>query len=103
MDTWKAVRSGEYVVTVSFVLREDTLWAKKGHELAFGQGIYQIDDGVKELSEVCSFEITDGNYNIGVRGMHFEALFDKGGRGLVSYVYAGREMIRHRHGAAGIA
>ena len=26
--------------------------------------------------------------------MHFEALFDKGGRGLVSYVYAGREMIR---------
>ena len=91
---WKAVRSGEYVVTVSFVLREDTLWAKKGHELAFGQGIYQIDDGVKELSEVCSFEITDGNYNIGVRGMHFEALFDKGGRGLVSYVYAGREMIR---------
>ena len=90
---WKAVQSGEYAVTVSFVLREDTLWAKKGHEIAFSQGIYRIDDGAKALSEAHSFEVTDGNYNIGVRGMHFEALFDKGGRGLVSYVYAGREMI----------
>ena len=27
----------EYVVTLSFVLPEDTLWAKAGHEIAFGQ------------------------------------------------------------------
>ncbi len=25
----------EYAVTVSFVLREDTLWAEAGHEVAF--------------------------------------------------------------------
>ncbi len=31
----------EYAVTVSFVLREDTLWAEAGHEVAFGQKVYK--------------------------------------------------------------
>ncbi len=31
---------GEYTVTVSFRLKEDTLWAKRGHEVAFGQYVY---------------------------------------------------------------
>ena len=29
---------GEYAVTVSFRLKEDTLWAERGHEVAFGLG-----------------------------------------------------------------
>jgi beta-galactosidase len=40
------------------------------------------------------FEINNGTYNIGVRGLNFEVLFDKGGKGLVSYVYCGEEMIK---------
>lgn len=100
-EPWKAVRSGEYVVTVSFVLKEDTLWAKCGHEVAFGQGVYEVRNDTCSLSDVTAssvesqmFEVADGTFNIGVRGMHFEALFDKGGKGLVSYVYAGRELIK---------
>ena len=27
---------GEYALTISFRLKEDTIWAKKGHEVAFG-------------------------------------------------------------------
>ena len=91
---WKAVRNGEYTVTVSYVLKDDTLWAKRGHEVAFGQGIYRIDDNTEEVQEILPIETADGRYNIGVRGMNFEALFDKGGKGLVSYVYAGRELIK---------
>lgn len=91
---WKAVRSGEYAVTVSYVLKEDTLWAKCGHEAAFGQAVYEIQIDGCDDTEIPTIEIADGTYNIGVRGMHFEALFDKGGKGLVSYVYAGREMIK---------
>ncbi len=34
--------AGEYVVTVSFALKEDLPWAKAGHETAFGQAVYQI-------------------------------------------------------------
>ena len=100
-EPWKAVRGGEYVVTVSFVLPDDTIWAERGHEVAFGQGVYTVEgvcDGSdiseQQILEPQMFEIADGAYNIGVRGMHFEALFDKGGKGLVSYVYAGRELIK---------
>ena len=42
-EPWMATDAGEYVVTVSFVLKEDTLWAQRGHEVAFGQGIYEIE------------------------------------------------------------
>ncbi len=103
-ERWKAVRGGEYVVTVSFVLLYDTIWAECGHEVAFGQDVYEIeaaggaDDavnaGIPAIAESAMFVVADGTFNIGVRGMHFEALFDKGGKGLVSYVYAGRELIR---------
>ena len=93
---WKAVQGGEYVVTVSFVLLYDTLWAKRGHEVAFGQGVYPVErtGDLSDTTDATVFEIAEGTYNIGVRGMHFEALFDKGGKGLVSYVYAGKEMIK---------
>ncbi len=105
-EPWRAVRGGEYVVTVRFVLSCDTKWAERGHEVAFGQGVYAVEvsgelgspagAGAKDLSvkEAPMFEVADGTFNIGVRGMHFEALFDKGGKGLVSYVYAGRELIK---------
>ena len=95
-EPWKAVRGGEYVVTVSFVLLYDTIWAERGHEVAFGQGVYTVEGAGNscDVQEPQLFEIADGSYNIGVRGMHFEALFDKGGKGLVSYVYAGRELIK---------
>ncbi len=95
-EPWKAVRCGEYVVTVSFVLLYDTIWAERGHEVAFGQGVYTVEgaDDSSDVSEPQMFEIADGAYNIGVRGMHFGALFDKGGKGLVSYVHAGRELIK---------
>lgn len=83
----------EYTVTVSFALKEDTLWAKKGHEVAFGQGVYQV--AVPLENRIASkMKIIHGTYNLGVKGEHFEALFDLGGKGLVSYVYAGKEMFK---------
>lgn len=92
-EPWMATDAGEYVVTVSFVLKEDTLWAQRGHEVAFGQGIYEIE--VPQQRKAPSYmKVTDGTYNLGIKGEHFEVLFDKGGKGLVSYVYGGREMIK---------
>ena len=32
--------------------------------------------------------------NLGIKGEHFEVLFDKGGKDWFPYVYGGREMIR---------
>ena len=82
---------GEYVATVSFVLKEDTLWATRGHEVAFGQGI--LWKNVAAPKEKQAIEIIRGDYNIGVRGQNFEALFATENGGLVSYRYAGKELI----------
>ncbi|MDF2587144.1 MAG: Beta-galactosidase/beta-glucuronidase [Anaerocolumna sp.] len=81
---------GEYAITVSFHLKKDTLWAKAGHEVAFGQFIYQIEEPVK----LCfvPVHVTVSEFNIGVRGDNFFALFAKGGKGLVSYQYGGKEL-----------
>ena len=92
-EPWMATDAGEYVVTVSFVLKEDTLWAQRGHEVAFGQGIYEIE-APQQRKAPSYMKVTDGTYNLGIKGEYFEVIFDKGGKGLVSYVYGGREMIK---------
>ena len=78
----KQERPGEYTVTVSFHLKADTVWAKAGHEVAFGQYVYQVE---KE-PVVCTdeIEIIRSTHNIGIRGAHFEVLFSVLNGGLVS-------------------
>ena len=83
---------GEYALTISFRLKADTLWAKAGHEVAFGQGVIaNIAPAAK--TKTVPFVVTCGTHNIGVRGEHFDALFSDLNGGLTSYRYAGKEMI----------
>ena len=82
---------GEYAVTVSFLLKERTVWANRGYEVAFGQGIFKRECAKKEVRE--PFCVVLGDYNIGVKGMGFEVLFSKLNGGLASYRYNGKEMI----------
>ena len=81
----------EYAVTVSFVLREDTLWAEAGHEVAFGQKVYKKE--VKSAVPEKTLQVVRGKVNIGVKGDDFDCLFSLLNGGLVSYRYAGKEMI----------
>ena len=62
----KQQRPGEYTVTVSFLLREKTLWAEAGHEVAFGQYVYSVEGA--EKAPVSGVEIVRSLHNIGVRG-----------------------------------
>ena len=88
-------------MTVSFHLKEDTVWAKAGHEVAFGQYVYTVDplesadeekhQAIAGASE--QMQVIHSVHNIGVRGEHFEVMFSTLNGGLVSYKYAGREMI----------
>ena len=84
--------AGEYAVTVSFHLRQDNIWAKKGHEVAFGQCVYQVE----KAEETCakSVKVIRSTHNIGVQGEHFEVLFSVLSGGLVSYKFAGKEMLK---------
>ncbi len=103
---------GEYAITVSFRLKEDTAWAPAGHEVAFGQGVFQVAGGIPgicaaaenigNIPGICAaagnvapeeISVIQGKLNIGVRGQNFSCLFSKLKYGLVSYRYGGREMI----------
>ncbi|MCR4807415.1 MAG: DUF4981 domain-containing protein [Lachnospiraceae bacterium] len=82
----------EFSVTVSFRLKEDTLWADAGHEVAFGQAV--IKRPFKAY--VCDKKprIVMGKQNLGVHGDNFHVMFGGISGGLTSYVYAGRELIK---------
>lgn len=88
----KASAAGEYAVTVSFQLKEDTLWAGRGHEVAFGQYVYKIE----KPQTLCGtpLEVVQGYLNIGVHGEHFDALFSLPCGGLSSYRYGGKELLK---------
>ena len=87
----KEEKPGEYTVTVSFHLKEDKAWAEAGHEVAFGQYVYKVEEPKKVCPE--EVKVIRSTHNIGVRGAHFEVLFSVLNGGLVSYKYAGKEMI----------
>lgn len=82
---------GEYAITVSFLLREDTRWAKRGHEVAFGQYVCKVAG--REQSHAGRMRVVHGSFNIGVIGDDFHVLFSRLEGGLVSYRYGGKEYI----------
>ena len=110
---------GEYIVDVSFCLKEDTLWEKAGYEVAWGEGVFtgqkplpvsldELPRGIDAADSSEGFingvrilpaakkpvlEVIEGTVNLGVRGEHFEILFSNLKGGLVSYRWGGRELI----------
>ncbi len=86
-------RGGEYAVTASFRLKEDTVWADAGYETAFGQSVFTVEEAAEETP--CEkLKVIRGVRNIGVKGLHFEVLFSFLSGGLASYRYGGKEMFK---------
>lgn len=84
---------GEYAVTVSFRLKEDTVWAERGHEVAFGQGVYLVEASEKN-DKPAKFQVIRSGHDFGVKGENFDVMFSYLNGGLVSYRYGGVEMIQ---------
>ena len=91
--------AGEYVVTVSFRTKENSTWAEAGTELAWGQTVIRRED--KDASErpccaeaIRRMQIIRGAWNLGVHGENFDVLFSTLHGGLVSYRYAGKELLK---------
>ncbi len=112
--------TGEECVTASLQLREDKPWAARGYEVAFGQGIWTVDEvelpAAAEAVECTDFgteeralhyqpqeslhtytdkplHIVQGDINLGVQGEGFEILFSSAQGALVSYKHNGVELI----------
>ena len=83
---------GEYVLTASAVLAEDTLWADKGHEISFAQEIVETPVIKSEIT-AAKAEIVYGDFSVGVHGEDFSMLFDKREGGISSLIYGGTEYI----------
>ncbi|OXS78020.1 glycoside hydrolase family 2 TIM barrel-domain containing protein [Domibacillus enclensis] len=81
----------EYVIEASLRLKEKTIWAEAGHEVAFGQLISQT--APKKATPAGNVTVVEGDVTIGVHGDHFSVLFSKASGTLVSLQYAGEEMI----------
>lgn len=84
---------GEYAVTVSFRLKEDTVWAERGHEVAFGQGVYLVE-ALEKNDKPAKFQVIRSGHDFGVKGENFDVMFSYLNGGLVSYRYGGVEMIQ---------
>lgn len=86
-------RGGEYAITASFRLRQATAWAERGYEVAFGQGVYRVEE-----KRVCvphrKLRVVRGTSNLGVHGDGFEVLFSYLSGGLASYRFGGKEMFK---------
>ena len=81
----------EFAVTVSFCLKEDTIWAKAGHEIAFGQKVFKREKAAFVCDE--PLRVVRGKWNLGVHGRNFSAQFSAIRGGLTSYIFSGTEMI----------
>ena len=82
---------GEYCITVSFRLKHDTMWARMGHEVAFGQYVYKNEAVCAKRTD--RPDLQPGRDCIGVAGEGFSVIFSLLKGGLVSYKYAGKETI----------
>lgn len=85
---------GEYVCQVSAVLKEGTLWAEKGHEIAFGECVNQVENaGEQEKNQAGPLKVIHGDVNLGVKGENFSVLFSRADGGIVSLRYGKKEWI----------
>ncbi len=81
----------EYVLTISFCLTKKCLWADAGYEIAFGQKVFcKAKPYVPSKKKI---ETVHGKINLGVKGEDFDCLFSSQYGGMVSYRYAGKEML----------
>lgn len=83
---------GDITYIVSFTLKNSTIWAEKGYEVAFGQYTF-IKNAVPAKEDADTVTLINGDYTIGVKGACFGAIFHKF-EGLISYRYKDREMLK---------
>ena len=83
---------GEYVLTASAVIAEDTIWAKKGHEISFAQEVVKTPE-IETEKTITKAEIVYGDFCIGVHSENFSMQFDKREGGVSSLIYDGTEYI----------
>ncbi|MFD2611754.1 glycoside hydrolase family 2 TIM barrel-domain containing protein [Paenibacillus gansuensis] len=90
--------SKEHVLTISLVLKQDTAWAQKGHEVAYEQFIVPanaaviIEESLAAPAGTLQTEVTERNLK--VSGSGFELTFSLEHGAIDSYVFEGTSLLR---------
>ncbi|MCJ7842251.1 DUF4981 domain-containing protein [Lederbergia sp. NSJ-179] len=85
--------SGELILTVSFHLKETTLWADQGHEIAFEQFVLRESSQKRvEIEEQAVLRTDDQSAEFIVAGEDFSICFHKQTGDMESYRIAGVEL-----------
>ena len=101
--------AGEYALTAALCLKENTLWATRGHEVAFGQSVYTKTDAPSDISAWLSrnesyvpnekysakknFRVVKSDVNLGAQGDGWSAMFSCSANNFTSYKFNGVELI----------
>ncbi|WP_411344721.1 glycoside hydrolase family 2 TIM barrel-domain containing protein [Paenibacillus sp. WLX1005] len=87
--------AGEYAIHASFLLKQATLWAEAGYEVAFGEHVFIVEHTQPQPNPVRIGElrIAEGDVNVGVHGDNYSIMFSRGAGSLTSLRYDGREYI----------
>jgi beta-galactosidase len=87
----------EYWLTVSLVLKENTRWAPKGHEVAFEQFKLPVETAAAveaDREEIRAIRSELHGTELRIAGEDFAVTFEQTTGDLVSYVFRGTELIR---------
>lgn len=89
--------AGEYWLNLRLTLREDVLWGKKGHVVAYEQlkMPFEVVPGpTLPMDDVAPLEVDEDRHTISIRGKAFTVSFDKSSGILSSLVYDNRTIIQ---------
>lgn len=87
-------RTGELVITISVHLKEDKLWAEKGHEIAFEQFILKYKTLRLETNETTGkVTLKETDRELQVSGNDYTITFNKNDGTLDSYTCHGEELL----------
>jgi beta-galactosidase len=90
----KQKQGKEYLLNISFLLKNDLVWAKSGHEIASNQfALSGLSFSEKTKSSGGKLVIHQAGDSFIVSGNGFQITFDKKNGALNSYISAGKEQI----------
>lgn len=90
-----AQAAGEYAIHASFVLKQATLWAEAGYEIAFGEHVFIVEPTQSQPvpMRIGEMRIAEGDVNVGIHGDNYSIMFSRAAGSLTSLRYDGREYI----------
>lgn len=87
--------NGDARLTISFKLKQDALWAKAGHEVAWEQFCLRhgrLEDAKLPIVKG-TLAVNDKADNLSIEGKHFSVVWNKKDGSLMSLKYNGKEML----------